>query len=64
MWFVFLNAINGGVFLKVIKRNGLFVQFNPEKIYIAIKKAMKFGSGLVEEKIARQISLEIKKEFP
>lgn len=49
--------------MKVIKRNGLFVTFNPEKIYLAIMKAMRFGSGLVEEEIAKKISLEIKKEF-
>lgn len=47
----------------VIKRNGDRVEFNKEKIYIAIMKAMRFGSGLLEKKIAQDISVEIEDEF-
>ena len=47
----------------VIKRNGDRVEFNKEKIYIAIMKAMRLGSGLLEKKVAEDISVEIENEF-
>ena len=49
--------------MNVIKRTGEKVNFNKEKIYIAIMKAMRFGSGIVEKEIATKISEEIEKEF-
>ena len=49
--------------MNVIKRTGEKVKFNKDKIYIAIMKAMKFGSGLIEEEIAKDISVEIEKMF-
>ena len=49
--------------MKVIKRNGMRVSFDGSKIYIAIMKAMRFGSGLIEKEIAKEISLEIEEEF-
>ncbi len=48
---------------KVIKRDGTQVDFNSQKIYDAVMKAMKFGSGIVAEEIAKQISNEIEQEF-
>ncbi len=46
--------------MKVIKRDGLAVDFDESKIYHAIIKAMTYGSGIVEEDIARKIAIEIK----
>ena len=47
--------------VKVIKRDGSYVDFCSDKIYKAILKAMSSGSG-VDEKIASEISKEIKSE--
>ena len=44
---------------KVIKRNGEKVDFDGTKIYIAIMKAMKNGSGIIEPEIALSITGEI-----
>lgn len=41
---------------KVIKRDGAIVDFDKEKIYNAIMKAMKNGSGIIKKDIARIIS--------
>ena len=41
---------------KVIKRDGTEVDFNKEKIYNAIMKAMKHGSGIVNDILARDIT--------
>lgn len=49
--------------MKVVKRNGREVSFDPEKIYNAIMKAMKNGSGIIKPIIARNIANEIEKEF-
>ena len=49
--------------MNVIKRNGIKVKFDANKIYIAIMKAMQFGSGIVEKEIAKEISFEIEDEF-
>lgn len=43
----------------VIKRDGRTVGFDKEKIYNAIMKAMTFGSGIVKEGVARDITDEI-----
>lgn len=49
--------------MKVVKRNGQEVPFDSEKIYNAIMKAMKNGSGIVKPVIAKNISKEIEEEF-
>lgn len=49
--------------MKVVKRNGQEVPFDPDKIYNAIMKAMKNGSGIVKPVIAKNISLDIEHEF-
>ena len=41
---------------KVIKRDGTEVDFNKEKIYNAIMKAMKYGSGIVNDTLARDVA--------
>ena len=45
--------------MKVIKRDCTVVDFDKSKIYTAIMKAMKNGSGLVKEDIANKIADEI-----
>ncbi|MGL4346183.1 MAG: anaerobic ribonucleoside-triphosphate reductase, partial [Cellulosilyticaceae bacterium] len=45
--------------MKVIKRDGTVVAFDESKIYQAIMKAMKYGSGIVDEGVAKKISEEI-----
>ncbi|MEG1311590.1 MAG: anaerobic ribonucleoside-triphosphate reductase [Romboutsia sp.] len=45
--------------LKIIKRDGCIVEFNREKIKDAILKAMKYGSGIYEDDIAKKIAYEI-----
>lgn len=47
----------------IIKRDGREVEFQREKIYNAILKAMNHGSGIVKEKIACDIADEIDEEF-
>lgn len=46
----------------MIKRNGQKVDFDKEKIYNAIIKAMNQGSGIVKDDIAREIANEISLE--
>ena len=48
--------------MKVIKRDCTEVDFDKEKIYKAIIKAMPFGEG-IKEKIAEKISNEIETEL-
>ncbi|MDD4370131.1 MAG: anaerobic ribonucleoside-triphosphate reductase [Anaerostipes sp.] len=48
--------------MKVIKRNGHKVEFDPSKIESAILKAMRYGSGIVDEQCAKDISYEIHEE--
>ena len=48
---------------KVIKRDGRIVDFDRNKIYNAIDKAMKFGSGIVKPNIAFEVSNQIESEF-
>ena len=45
--------------LNIIKRDGSIVEFNRCKIEDAILKAMKYGSGIYEEEIAKKIAKEI-----
>ncbi len=47
----------------VVKRDGTIVDFNSKKIFDAIMKSMKFGSGIVNEEIAYEISKEIETEY-
>lgn len=49
--------------MKIVKRNGQEVPFDSEKIYNAIMKAMKNGSGIVRPIVARNISIEIEEEL-
>lgn len=42
--------------MQVIKRNGDLTEFNPSKIRQAVKKAMKYGSGIYLPSIAQQIA--------
>ena len=45
--------------MQVIKRDGNQVAFDETKIYEAILKAMKYGSGIVHEDVAKKIAEEI-----
>ena len=47
--------------MKVIKRDASLVEFDGQKIYNAIMKAMPSGSG-VDKKIALEVAEEIKSE--
>ena len=47
--------------MKVVKRDGKKVEFDAIKIENAILKAMKCGSGIVDEKCAHDIAVEIEK---
>ena len=49
--------------IKVIKRNGSEVDFDKSKIEKAILKAMKYGSGAIDEEIAKQIATDCEKDF-
>lgn len=48
--------------MKVTKRNGLTVDFDKEKIVIAIEKAMHSSTGIYEEGLAEKIASEIEAE--
>jgi ribonucleoside-triphosphate reductase (formate) len=54
---------NGGMYMKVIKRDCTLVDFDKQKISNAILKAMKNGSGIIREKIALDIADEIETEL-
>ena len=49
--------------MKVIKRDGSIAQFDASKIYNAIIKAMKYGSGVLDEDVAHKIAVEIEANF-
>ncbi len=49
--------------MQVIKRDGTTALFDERKIYNAILKSMKYGSGIVDEHIAEKIAKEIKDIF-
>lgn len=48
--------------MKIIKRDCSEVDFNKDKIYEAIMKAMTFGSGIIKPTIAKEIADEIEME--
>lgn len=48
--------------MKVIKRDCSEAEFDKNKIYDAVMKAMTFGSGIVKPEIAREIAAEIESE--
>lgn len=48
----------------IIKRDLSEVEFDKSKIYDAIMKAMKFGSGIVKPQIATEIADEIEQDAP
>lgn len=49
--------------MEVVKRDGNKVSFDEMKIYHAILKAMKYGSGMIDEEVAGEIAGEIKGNF-
>ena len=49
--------------LNIIKRDGSKAEFDKLKIENAILKAMKYGSGVLEEDIAKDIAEEIEKIY-
>lgn len=49
--------------MRVVKRDCTEVDFDKNKIYIAILKAMEFGSGIVKCEIAKKIADEIEDEY-
>ena len=49
--------------LNIIKRDGSKAEFDKMKIENAILKAMKYGSGILEEEIAQDIADEIEKIY-
>lgn len=53
------TGIGDGLMREVIKRDGSHVVFDEFKIFQAILKAMKFGSGVVDEELAQKIAHEI-----
>lgn len=48
--------------MNIIKRDCSEVEFDKEKIYEAIMKAMTFGSGIIKPEVAREIANEIEAE--
>ncbi len=48
--------------MRVLKRNSKLTEFDKSKIEVAILQAMKGGSGIVKEGIARDIAIEIEEE--
>lgn len=48
--------------MKIIKRDCTEVDFDKNKIYVAIMNAMRFGSGVIKPQIAKEISDEIESE--
>lgn len=49
--------------MKIIKRDGSKVEFDKKKIKNAILKAMKYGSGIVDENVADSIANEAEEKF-
>lgn len=49
--------------LKVIKRDGSIVDFDKSKIENAILRAMKYGSGIVDKKVAKKIADDSELKF-
>ena len=48
---------------EVIKRDGSHVAFDESKIYQAILKAMKYGSGIIDKEVAKKIAHDINLTF-
>lgn len=48
--------------MKIIKRDCSEVEFDKNKIYDAIMKAMTFGSGIIKPEVAKEIAAEIESE--
>ena len=46
---------------KLIKRDGKIVEFDKQKIVVAILKAMKYGSGIMNEEVAYLVADDIEK---
>lgn len=44
---------------EVIKRDGSHVAFDESKIYQAILKAMKYGSGILDEGVAKKSLMKL-----
>src|SRR5699024_9845788 len=53
----------GDFILNVIKRDGKKVAFDKAKIESAVYRAMKFGSGLVDESISKKIADDCEKVY-
>ena len=49
--------------MQIVKRDGTIDIFDERKIYEAIVKSMKYGSGVVSEEIAHKIAIEIETIF-
>lgn len=49
--------------VSVVKRDGNVVSFDKEKIEVAVLKAMKNGSGIVDKEVAKTVSVEAETEF-
>ena len=49
--------------MQVIKRNENYAEFTASKIESAILSAMRYGSGIVNEKCAKEVAEEIEKEL-
>ena len=50
------------IYLKVIKRDGTRTEFDSSKISNAIKKAMKYGSGIYKPEIAEKVAKDVQAE--
>ena len=48
--------------MRILKRNNEATKFEQSKIENAILKAMKYGSGVYDEELAKKIAIEIKEE--
>ena len=49
--------------MNIIKRNGEIEVFNKEKIFNAIMKSMKYGTGIIDEDTAKNISNDIERKY-
>ncbi len=52
-----------GINMQIVKRDGTMDIFDEKKIYEAIMKSMKYGSGIVSEQVAHKIATEIQSIF-
>ena len=49
--------------MEIIKRDGSVEEFEKQKIEDAILKAMRYGSGVVEEDIAKTVCEQIEERY-